>query len=150
MPLEIYKRGAIWHYRGTVNGRRLRGSTKTADRKVAERFKAEVEKRAWQRYFDGPTAGLTMTQVFTAYLDADKSDRFLVKLSNYWKDTLVEDIHAETVRRAATVDLLEQVRERQPGLVEELIPNVMTVSDVQRVLQNLLQERVSIGNIDLI
>ncbi len=52
--------------------------------------------------------------------------------------------------RAATVELLEQVRERQPGLIEELVPNVMTASDVQRVLQNLLQERVSIANIDLI
>lgn len=52
--------------------------------------------------------------------------------------------------RAQTVELLDQVRERQPGLVEELIPNVMTVSDVQRVLQMLLQERVSIANIDLI
>lgn len=52
--------------------------------------------------------------------------------------------------RAATVELLEQARERQPGLIEELIPNVMTASDVQRVLQNLLQERVSISNIDLI
>lgn len=52
--------------------------------------------------------------------------------------------------RAATVELLDQVRERQPGLVEELVPNVMTPSDVPRVLQNLLQERVSIANIDLI
>lgn len=52
--------------------------------------------------------------------------------------------------RAATVELMDQVRERHPGLVEELVPNVMTPSDVQRVLQNLLQERVSIANIDLI
>lgn len=52
--------------------------------------------------------------------------------------------------RAHTVELLDQVRERQPGLVEELVPNVMTVSDVQRVLQTLLEERVSIANIDLI
>ncbi len=52
--------------------------------------------------------------------------------------------------RAQTVELLDLVRERQPGLVEELIPNVMTASDVQRVLQMLLQERVSIANIDLI
>lgn len=101
MPLEIYKRGEIWHYRGTVNGRRLRGSTKTADRKTAERVKAEVEQRAWQRHFDGPSAGLTMAQVFNAYLDADKSDRFLLKLSSHWKNTLVEDVHPETVRRAA-------------------------------------------------
>lgn len=52
--------------------------------------------------------------------------------------------------RAATVELLDQARSRQPGLVEELVPNVMTASDVQRVLQNLLQERVSIANIDII
>jgi flagellar biosynthesis protein FlhA len=52
--------------------------------------------------------------------------------------------------RAVTADLLDRVRGRQPGLVEELIPNVMTVSDVQRILQNLLRERVSIANLDLI
>ena len=52
--------------------------------------------------------------------------------------------------RAATIELLDQVRARQPGLVEELVPNVMTPSDIQRVLQALLQERVSIANIDLI
>lgn len=101
MPLEIYRRGAIWHYRGTVNGRRLRGSAKTADRKIAERVKAEVERRAWQRHFDGPSAGLTMAQVFNAYLDAGRSDRFLLKLAEHWRDTPVEDVHAETVRRAA-------------------------------------------------
>ena len=52
--------------------------------------------------------------------------------------------------RSATVELLDEVRGRQPGLVEELVPNIMTASDVQRVLQNLLQERVSIANIDII
>jgi integrase len=101
MPLEIYRRGKVWHYRGTVNGRRLRGSTGTAERKIAERVKTEVETRAWQRHFDGPGAGLTMAQVFTAYLDAGKSDRFLLKLAEHWKDTPVEEIHAETIRRAA-------------------------------------------------
>jgi flagellar biosynthesis protein FlhA len=52
--------------------------------------------------------------------------------------------------RADVVVLLEGVRSRQPGLVEELIPAVMAVSDVQRVLQNLLSEDVSIRNIDMI
>jgi flagellar biosynthesis protein FlhA len=52
--------------------------------------------------------------------------------------------------RADVVTLLEGVRSRQPGLIEELIPAIMTVSDVQRVLQNLLSEDVSIRNIDQI
>ncbi|AZI36403.1 flagellar biosynthesis protein FlhA [Caenibius tardaugens NBRC 16725] len=57
---------------------------------------------------------------------------------------------ATLLTRAVTGDLLDQLRTRQPGLVEELVPNVMTISDVQRILQNLLQERVSIANLDLI
>ncbi len=52
--------------------------------------------------------------------------------------------------RADVVALLEGVRSRQPGLIEELIPAIMTVSDVQRVLQNLLSEDVSIRNVDQI
>lgn len=57
---------------------------------------------------------------------------------------------ATLMTRAVTGELLDRLRERQPGLVEELVPNIMTVSDVQRILQNLLQERVSIANLDLI
>ena len=52
--------------------------------------------------------------------------------------------------RADVVAMLEGVRSRQPGLIEELIPAIMTVSDIQRVLQNLLSEDVSIRSIDLI
>ena len=52
--------------------------------------------------------------------------------------------------RSDVVAMLEGVRTRQPGLIEELIPAVMTVSDIQRVLQNLLSEDVSIRNMDLI
>ncbi|OJW72053.1 MAG: flagellar biosynthesis protein FlhA, partial [Sphingomonadales bacterium 63-6] len=65
----------------------------------------------------------------------------------------VEIVRAEApslLTRAVTGELLDALRERQPGLVEELIPNIMTLSDVQRILQNLLRERVSIANLDLI
>ncbi|WP_157001533.1 hypothetical protein [Paracoccus sp. S4493] len=103
MPLEIYKRGKIWHYRGTVAGRRLRGTTQTSDRKTAERIKAEIETKGWNRHLDGPGAGLTMANVFSAYLNADRPDRFLLKLAHYWKDTPLSDVHPETIRRAAKV-----------------------------------------------
>lgn len=42
-----------------------------------------------------------MAHVFTAYLDAGKTERFLLKLAEHWRDTPVEDVHPETVRRAA-------------------------------------------------
>lgn len=66
---------------------------------------------------------------------------------------LGEVVRAEApllLSRSDVVALLEGVRSRQPGLLEELIPGVMTISDVQRVLQNLLAETVPIRNIDQI
>jgi flagellar biosynthesis protein FlhA len=57
---------------------------------------------------------------------------------------------ATLLTRPVVVKMLEEVRERQPGLIEELIPNGLAVSDVQRILQNLLSEGVSIANLDLI
>ena len=46
--------------------------------------------------------------------------------------------------------LIENVKETSPAVVEELIPNMLKASDVQHVLQNLLRERVSIRNLELI
>jgi flagellar biosynthesis protein FlhA len=57
---------------------------------------------------------------------------------------------SQLLTRTDTVKLLDGVRSRQPGLVEELVPTVLAVSDVQRTLQNLLSEQVSIRNLDLI
>jgi flagellar biosynthesis protein FlhA len=57
---------------------------------------------------------------------------------------------AALLTRAETDRLLGRVRQSQPGLVEELIPTVLSVGDVQKVLQNLLREKVSIRHIDAI
>ena len=57
---------------------------------------------------------------------------------------------ATLLTRATVSRLLDDVRVRQPGLVEELIPSLMSLSDVQRVLQNLIGEGVPIAALDLI
>ncbi|WP_048437842.1 flagellar biosynthesis protein FlhA [Caenimonas sp. SL110] len=57
---------------------------------------------------------------------------------------------ASLLTRAETDRLLGRVRQSQPGLVEELVPTVLSVSDVQKVLQNLLREKVSIRHIEAI
>ena len=54
------------------------------------------------------------------------------------------------VSRSLVVQMLDQVRARQPGLVEDLVPNTLAIPDVQRVLQNLVAEGVSIANPDII
>lgn len=52
--------------------------------------------------------------------------------------------------RAETERLVNRIRANQPTLVEELVPNILTLSDVQRVLQGLLQEEIPILNIEQI
>lgn len=101
MPLTLYKRGEIWHYRGTVDGERLRGSTKASDKKIAQRIAAEIEAKHWKRSLDGPEAFLTFAQAAILYRKAGKPERFLDKIEDYWKDTLVKHITSGAVRNAA-------------------------------------------------
>jgi len=56
----------------------------------------------------------------------------------------------ELLTRAETERLVARVREQQASLVDELIPGVMSYTDVQKVLQQLLREQVSIRNVETI
>ena len=59
---------------------------------------------------------------------------------------------AETIRRFAheifsrqdAKKLIDRIAEDNPKLVEDLVPKLLPLASVQRVLQNLLRERVSI------
>ena len=57
---------------------------------------------------------------------------------------------ANLLTRGETDRLIERVRSNEPGLVDELIPSVLSLTDVQKVLQNLLNEKVSIRNLEII
>jgi len=52
--------------------------------------------------------------------------------------------------RQETSALLENVKTHYPVVVEELVPQLLTVGEIQRVLQNLLRERIPIRNLILI
>jgi flagellar biosynthesis protein FlhA len=54
---------------------------------------------------------------------------------------------ADLLTRAETERMLARARQLQPGLVEELIPTQLALSDVQKVLQNLLREKVPTRNL---
>ena len=101
MPLTIYRRGKIWHYRGTVAGQRLRGSCETTDKSEAARKTAQIDSREWKRRDDGPEAVLTFAQAAGLYRAAGKSPRFLDKIEDYWKDTRVKDIKPSAIRQMA-------------------------------------------------
>jgi integrase len=86
MPIKLYRRGKIWHFRGTVAGRRIRGSAKTSDQAIAARTAAEIEAREWKCNFDGPQSVLTFSQAAMMYRKAGKPTRFLDRIEDYWKD----------------------------------------------------------------
>ncbi|NLZ38490.1 MAG: flagellar biosynthesis protein FlhA [Firmicutes bacterium] len=53
----------------------------------------------------------------------------------------------ELLGRQEVKELIELVKEKQPAVVEELVPDLLTLGEIQKVLQNLLQERVPIRDL---
>jgi flagellar biosynthesis protein FlhA len=65
--------------------------------------------------------------------------------------TEIIKIHApDLLGRQETSALLDNVKQHYPVVVEELVPNLLTVGEIQRVLQNLLRERIPVRNLLLI
>lgn len=54
---------------------------------------------------------------------------------------------SELLSRAETKRLLDSLNDTHPKLVEELVPKLLTLGEVQRVLQQLLREQVSIRDL---
>lgn len=79
------------------------------------------------------------------YTVVDCSTVFMTHVS----EVLRQNAH-NMITRAETERLIARVRESQGTLVDELIPKTLSLGDVQRVLQNLVKERVPIRNIDSI
>jgi flagellar biosynthesis protein FlhA len=60
---------------------------------------------------------------------------------------LIREFAWELLTRNETQNLLDNISKTYPKIVEELIPTNMTLGAVQRVLQNLLKERIPIKDI---
>ena len=101
-----------------------------------------------------PTYGLPALWIEEHQRQVAVAARFtLVDAPTVFMTHLSEILRRESavlLTRAETEKLLARVRQSQPGLVEEIVPTVLSLSDIQKVLQNLLREKVSIRNIDAI
>jgi integrase len=101
MSLTLFKRGKVWYYRGTVAGRRLRGSTGAEGQTIARRIADEVAAKQWKGRLDGPEAVLTFARAAMFYREAGKPSRFLTRIEDYWGETLVKDITTGAIRSSA-------------------------------------------------
>jgi flagellar biosynthesis protein FlhA len=79
------------------------------------------------------------------YTLVDANTVFITHLSEVLKQQ-----SSMLLTRTETDRLLQRIRDDQPGLVEELIPTIVSISDVQKILQNLLREKVSIRNLEVV
>lgn len=56
----------------------------------------------------------------------------------------------ELLGRQETQELLDKLKEKYPKLVDDVVPSILDLGTVNRVLQSLLRERVSIRNLQTI
>jgi flagellar biosynthesis protein FlhA len=70
-------------------------------------------------------------------------------ISTHLAEMIRQHAH-ELLGRAETKRLLDTLNESHPKLVEELVPKVLTLGEVQKVLQQLLREQVSIRDLGAI
>jgi len=101
-----------------------------------------------------PTYGLPALWIEQWQREAAQAAKYtLVDAPTVFLTHLTEVLRRESavlLSRAEVDRLLERVRQSQPGLVEEVIPTVLSVGDVQKVLQNLLREKVGIRHLEAI
>jgi flagellar biosynthesis protein FlhA len=63
---------------------------------------------------------------------------------------IIRSFLPDLLGRQQTKDMVDRVAQFAPKLVEELVPKLVTVGEVQRVLRNLLRERVPIRDLTTI
>lgn len=73
----------------------------------------------------------------------------LTAISTHLAEMIRQNAH-QLLSRAETKRLLDSLTDSHPKLIEELVPKLLTLGEVQRVLQQLLRERVSIRDLGTI
>lgn len=63
---------------------------------------------------------------------------------------IISNYAAELLTRQDVQNLINHVKTTAQSVVDELLPNILTLGEIQKVLQNLLRERVSIRNLEVI
>ncbi len=101
-----------------------------------------------------PAFGLQATWV--ARVNRDRAERLgytIVEPTAVLATHLTELViaHAsDLLSREDVQGLVKHLKETSPSVVEELLPNLLTLGEVQKILHNLLRERVSIRNLEAI
>jgi len=89
--------------------------------------------------------GLREQALAEGYAVVDQTSVIATQLAEVIKQHAYELLSRQEAKR-----LLDRLNESQPKLCEELVPKVLSLGDVQKVLQQLLREQVSIRDLPTI
>jgi flagellar biosynthesis protein FlhA len=84
---------------------------------------------------------------------AEHRNYTVVEASSVLATHLTEIIkkHAdELLTRESVNRLLDNLKEKSPKVVEEVVPNVLKVGEIQKVMQSLLRERVPVRDLEIV
>lgn len=98
-----------------------------------------------------PTFGLPAIWVSEGDREAAKAAGYTVVdvttvITTHIKE-IIKTHSPELLGRQEVQSLLDNLKESHPKVIEELIPNLLTLGGVQKILQNLLKEQISIRDI---
>jgi flagellar biosynthesis protein FlhA len=79
------------------------------------------------------------------YVVVDQTSAMATHLSE-----VIKQYAHELLTRQETKRLLDSLADSQPKLVEELVPKLLSLGEVQKVLQQLLREQVSVRDLTLL
>ncbi|MFC3121530.1 flagellar biosynthesis protein FlhA [Agaribacter flavus] len=101
-----------------------------------------------------PTYGLPAIWIMDKDVDLARNGGYTVvdpetTLLTHITETL-KRYSPEFITRKEAEKLLSKVAESQSGLIDELVPAILSYSEIQKILQILLQEKVSIRNLPMI
>jgi flagellar biosynthesis protein FlhA len=140
-------------YEIAIYGVRAAGGALLKDRLLALHAGGQAKRLKGVETRD-PTYGLPAVWIEESEREAARAARFtLVDAPTVFFTHLSEVLRRQSaalLTRAETERLLARVRQAQPGLVEEVVPTVLSVGDVQKVLQGLLREKVTIRNLEAV
>lgn len=118
--LELWKRGKIWHVRGTIKipgqktGKRVRESTGHARLSDAEAYRDKLRKETLEQITNGPAATATFATAVIIYLEKGGEKRFLKPLLKRFGELRLREITADKV----TAFALERYAHLAPATVK--------------------------------
>lgn len=98
---NVYPRKGIWWYSFTIDGKRIRRSSKATDKRLADDIASKDEWRHRHAAVHGAGAVLTFGEAMALYINHAKDNRFLLPLLDRWENVKVMDITPDAIRSAA-------------------------------------------------